>query len=177
MKISSRKNRGFTLIELLVVISIISLLSSIILSSLQSARSKARDAQRIQTLRQMVTALRLYADTSGHYPITTYNGNTWFADCWQATNWMPDNGAYTWSSGYISAQSHDPVNVCMWPWSTTAGPATYAYWSDGTSYALAARMENASRYDIQHAGTKWVDGNPLYSFHGWNAQTYAIVNQ
>src|SRR3989344_5438428 len=39
-----QKTKGFTLIELLVVISIISLLSSIVLSSVSSARDKARIA-------------------------------------------------------------------------------------------------------------------------------------
>lgn len=42
MKIS--KTKGFTLIELMVVISIISLLSSIVFSALNNARSKAKDA-------------------------------------------------------------------------------------------------------------------------------------
>lgn len=40
-------NRGFTLIELLVVISIIGLLASVVLSSLNSAWVNARDTQRI----------------------------------------------------------------------------------------------------------------------------------
>ncbi|MES2214263.1 MAG: prepilin-type N-terminal cleavage/methylation domain-containing protein [Patescibacteria group bacterium] len=175
MKVSSKKyKRGFTLIELLVVISIISLLSSIIMSSLQSARSKARDTQRIQTLRQMVTALRLYADTTGHFP---NSGAAWYADCWQGTNWIPDSGVYTWSNGYIGTQSHDPVDVCDWPWSTAPGAGTYAYWSDGVMYALVAKLENSSRYDIQNSNTKWVDGNTLYSFYGWGGRAYAVVNK
>ena len=45
MKHVTNKTKGFTLIELLVVISIISLLSSVVLASLNSSRDKARIAK------------------------------------------------------------------------------------------------------------------------------------
>ncbi|MEI6659824.1 MAG: prepilin-type N-terminal cleavage/methylation domain-containing protein [bacterium] len=60
--------KGFTLIELLVVISIISLLSSVVLSALNSARSKARDALRNQDVEQIKIAMNLYYHTNGFYP-------------------------------------------------------------------------------------------------------------
>ena len=46
-------NRGFTLIELLVVVSIIGLLSSIVLASVNNARLKSKDALIIQEAKQM----------------------------------------------------------------------------------------------------------------------------
>jgi len=64
---------GFTLIELLVVISIIGLLSSVVLASLNNARAKARDTRRIQDFKQISTALYLYYDKYGTVPV--YNNS------------------------------------------------------------------------------------------------------
>lgn len=62
--------KGFTLIELLVVLSIISLLSSIGLAAINSARAKARDVKRVSDLRQVKNAMLLCYDKQGSYLIT-----------------------------------------------------------------------------------------------------------
>lgn len=66
--------KGFTLIELLVVIAIIGLLASITLASLESARTKARDAKRFGDMRNVIVALDMYYDENGQYPITDSDG-------------------------------------------------------------------------------------------------------
>lgn len=52
-----RNSFGFTLIELLVVISIISLISSVALASMNTARDKARSAKAITEMRQIADAI------------------------------------------------------------------------------------------------------------------------
>ncbi len=54
-----RNQFGFTLIELLVVISIIGLLSTLAVISLNGAREKARDAQRLSDVKQLSTVLEI----------------------------------------------------------------------------------------------------------------------
>jgi len=69
----NRKDRGFTLIELLVVIAIIGILAAVVLVSLNSARSKSRDARRLADMRQVMTALELYYNDNGGYPDASSN--------------------------------------------------------------------------------------------------------
>lgn len=59
--------RGFTLIELLVVVSIIGLLSSIVVASLNNARNKGTSASIKSTFRNAMTEAEMSYDTAGNY--------------------------------------------------------------------------------------------------------------
>ncbi|MFA7216875.1 MAG: prepilin-type N-terminal cleavage/methylation domain-containing protein [Candidatus Paceibacterota bacterium] len=132
----SRDKKGFTLIELLVVISIISLLSSIVLASLNTARIKARDAKRMQDLRQIRTALELYYDDNGKYPVIS----GWV----YSTNWGALQTALT---PYMKKMPVDPKNTGLGPWNEDSG-YTYAYGNNTASYPneydLVAQFEDHS---------------------------------
>ena len=72
--INEKQNKGFTLVELLVVISLIGILSTLVIANLNSARERARDAQRKSDLRNIQTALRLYYNDNAGYPASSsYN--------------------------------------------------------------------------------------------------------
>lgn len=60
--------RGFTLLELLVVVSIISLLSSVVYASVNSARGKARWARMMSDFRQISIAAEFLLNNEGFYP-------------------------------------------------------------------------------------------------------------
>lgn len=92
MPITLARARGFTLIELLVVIAIISLLSTVVLASLNSAREKARNAAYTSQIKQYQSALALYyLNNGGTYPGPV---DTWMCigsgysdgNCWTGGN-------------------------------------------------------------------------------------------
>lgn len=134
---SMRFGRGFTLIELLVVIAIIGILASVVLASLNLARVKARDAQRIAAIRQIQNALQLYYTDNGTYPGSSGNGSLSALDVL-----IPD---------YISEIPNDPQNSGATPTWSWANANTYYYWGTGNvgacgpfGYTLWYRMENNS---------------------------------
>lgn len=76
----SIKQRGFTLIELLVVIAIIAILSTVVMSGINSARAKSRDARRISDIKMLQKGLELYMNTCGGYPVIPASGTGVYAD-------------------------------------------------------------------------------------------------
>lgn len=63
---------GFTLLELMVTITIIGLLATVILASLAGSRASARDATRVQAVKELQKALELYRNANvGVYPCST----------------------------------------------------------------------------------------------------------
>lgn len=90
-----RTERGFTLIELLVVISIIAVLMSIMMPSLQRARAQAKMVLCANNLKQMGTVFQLYAnDNDQCFPEgINWSSTAWFAND-ELTKYLPT--ASTW---------------------------------------------------------------------------------
>jgi prepilin-type N-terminal cleavage/methylation domain-containing protein len=127
--------QGFTLIELLVVISIIALLSTLAVVSLNSTRAKSRDAKRITDIKQVQTALELYyAGSSNAYPAATVTLGSTAAEC-------------LGSSGFASASATADCGATIYMGQVPNDPGSnnYAYSSAGsTSYAIAFTLEGAT---------------------------------
>ena len=122
------RRRGFTLIELLVVIAIIGILAALVYANFAGARPKARDAQRKSDLRNLQTALDVYANDNGSYPDSVSIG------CLDEVL-SPCIDSSVLGSTYITKVPTDPKDGSQ-----------YGYNRSGSNHAyrLRARLENAS---------------------------------
>lgn len=147
---SKRGQLGFTLIELLVVISIIGLLSSAVLGSLNSARTRARTAAQHADLDQLRKALELYYTDNQSYPDT----GGWSSFRGESSLY----GSYGYgATGYIPGlvptyMSRLPTNPNLGrtincPNETYTG---YLYVSNGADYKLMAHCSAEGTWDASY---------------------------
>lgn len=132
----SNTQKAFTLIELLVSISIISMLTSIVLVSTGSVRAQSRDSSRIQQVRQIDLALRLYADTLGRVPdlsgcgVSASNPSESQAQSCVAISTPGEDGYDQWDDfidqiePYMKQVPGDPCPTCISP---SGFPMGYTY--------------------------------------------------
>ncbi|KKR43653.1 hypothetical protein A2356_00890 [Candidatus Nomurabacteria bacterium RIFOXYB1_FULL_39_16] len=162
----SNNKKGFTLIELLVVVAIIGLLASVVISSLNSARKKARDAQRKSDVHQLVIALELYYDAYGVYPTAT--GATAPGAAWANSADGSWTTLATALSPFLPSLAKDPLqttNPSVWAYNGFA--YSYLRCSTNNSYMFIYHLEEAKGPDF---GT--FCNSTFYKYGGAGANTY-----
>ena len=146
---TSRIKKGFTLVELLVVVSLIGVLATLVIANLNSARERARDANRKSDLRNIQTALRLYYNDNGRYPAsasasivacptTCVWGSPWTNGSVTYMGTLPDDPLSTqdYQYTYINDDSYT-LEACLENESDDTGVATSASWcASGWKYSV-----------------------------------------
>ena len=90
----SNLQKGFTLIELLVVVAIIGILASVVLASLNSARSKGNDAKIKSQLANIRAAAEIYAIEHDGYGAATDCNSGMFSDLPSGMNGLTRGANY-----------------------------------------------------------------------------------
>lgn len=162
MKKHKRRKKGFTLIELMVTITVIGILATVGMVTYSNAQKSARDARRKDDFKQIATALELYQQANGHFPL----GNHRYA--WYGGGpgmWSSSRDAAPWIAGltstYISQLPVDPLNSLSYNYTYTTGGSDCA---SPQSYILEVEMENTND---SNAGLTFTDcaggSNPVVS--------------
>ena len=146
--------QAFTLIEMLVVISIIGILATLVAANLNSARSRARDAERKSDLKNIGTALRIYYNDATRYPASDGSNKIKACDpgALSACTWGSE-----WSIGetvYMQTMPIDPLSPAQ-DYLYTQDPG------DTDTYTLQACLENKSDTNGVAAGV-WCPSGVMF---------------
>lgn len=128
--------QGFTLVELLVVVAIVGLLSGMVVISVQTAKAKARDAQRVTDMNNIATALALYHNNFNSYPVWAEGGNI--------NSETDPLSTVIEGTGIITSLPLDPLNHDSTGCGSLGGYYYYYQSTDGSDFYLGYCLETNS---------------------------------
>ena len=150
------KQKGFTLIELLVVVAIIGILASVVLASLNTARTKGSDAAIKANLSGMRESSALIYDSTGTYD-TVCNSGT--------------NSGSQFRAAYEQSSKIDGETQCL-----SSGTAAFVSTSGSITasgktatvdkWAVSIRLKNGNYFCVDYSGiareqaTRGIDNGP-----------------
>ncbi|MHC4871968.1 MAG: prepilin-type N-terminal cleavage/methylation domain-containing protein [Planctomycetota bacterium] len=145
---SSKGLTGFTLVELLVVIAIIAVLSGLLLTSIEKARSLAEESFCKNNLRQIGIASLLYENNENSLPLgdlitslRSYAGNEALYKCPEDKSGVSDS----YSSFYVARPAQDTrkyIAGCSRHDSSTRGPVLFGQSAAKTLQIRPAYLQN-----------------------------------
>jgi prepilin-type N-terminal cleavage/methylation domain-containing protein len=178
-----KSTKAFTLIELLVVISIISLLSSVVLASLNAARDKGRIAAALQSEANVYHALAdsevmewhadegsgsTLVDTSGNGNNGSYSGGSWTTDTWNKKgSALSFNNAGQASASSLKALPSTEMTVTAWIKIRTHKSYNHVFqhaWTAEGGWILMTNSAGTAHFGVSKAG------NIQYNATGCGAQ-------
>jgi len=177
---SSKFTTGFTLIELLVVVAIIGILSTIVISSLNSARERGKIASIKSNLKNMIAQAELAYDVPGNYStvcadagivkmlsaITSVGGT---ASCYtyDNTRWAV---SVKLNSDNTKNYSVDQSGVVEWE--TTYNPDTAMTWGNANTFCSGRGGRLPSLEQLRALWVAHGSINPIPTSTGFRADGY-----
>jgi prepilin-type N-terminal cleavage/methylation domain-containing protein len=154
-----QRRNAFTLIELLVVIAIIAILAAILFPVFAQAKASAKTAATISNLKQLGTAVHLYAGDYDDMTPGAFMCGTATDDIWCGADWWAE-----------TPERFTPWAASVWPYMKNGQITMDA----AANNAVATVTPNPGTYNWGRFTSIGANRTGFFEHDGWNGSTYYV---